>query len=285
MRFTKLQGTGNDFVLIDGSNLSSDYSRLAMAMCDRHFGVGADGLLVLLPSDRADFQMRMFNPDGSEAQACGNGFRCLAKYVYDNGLVGSGADEITIETMTGIRKARLYKSGDKLTKIQVNMGTPKFGAKDIPVIVDRGLVDIKPILDYPVNIEGRKLLLSFVSMGNPHAVYFSEQPVAEFPLFELGPKAEHAEIFPERVNFEVARVLSRGRIEARVWERGAGATLACGSGACAIGVIAQLRGYVDRKVEIKLPGGELEVEWDGVGEVYLSGPAEVVFTGEWLGEV
>ncbi len=287
MEFTKLQGAGNDFILIEGRNVSLDYSKLARIMCDRHFGIGADGLLELLPSDTAEFRMRMFNPNGSEAEACGNGLRCLARYVYDRGLVESSVEAITIETMAGIRKVKLYKAGGELAKIQVNMGTPRFRAEDIPVILGsgEGTVDIKPILDYPVTVEDIELRLNFVSMGNPHAVYFSSEPVSDFPLFQLGPKVEHLKIFPERVNFGVAHVLNRHQIEARVWERGAGGTLACGSGACAIGIIAQLHGYVDHNVEIKMPGGGLEIEWDGVGEVFLSGPAKVVFTGKWLGEV
>jgi len=283
MEFTKLQGAGNDFVLIEDDGLNLDYSKLARAICDRHFGVGADGLLVLLPARTADFRMRMFNPDGSEAEACGNGLRCFIRYVGEKGMVGNEVGEVTVETMAGVRKAKVFSKEGRLTEIQVSMGTPKFAAEDIPVILEgeEGLVDIKPILDYPITVGDRKLRLSFVSMGNPHAVYFTNEPVSDFPLSRLGAEVERFKIFPARVNFEVAQVLNRRQVEAVVWERGAGMTLACGSGACAIGVIAQVRGYVDRKVEIKLPGGNLEVEWDGEGEVFLSGPAEIVFTGKW----
>ena len=284
MKLTKMQGAGNDFILVETSSAPRDWPQAAVAMCDRHFGIGADGLLLLLPSDRADFRMRMFNPDGSEAEACGNGLRCLAKYVLDKGLASAEAQEISIETMSGIRRVKFHYEGSKTVRIQVSMGEPKFGAKDIPVAIEAGkgsLLDIKPILDYPVTIDSRQLLLDFVSMGNPHAVYFCQQPVSDFPLDQLGPKVEQHKLFPNRVNFEVARVISRQRIEARVWERGVGETLACGSGACAVAVAAQLHGYIDNKVNIKLPGGVLNVEWDGVGEVFLSGPTEVVFTGEW----
>ncbi len=285
MNFTKMQGAGNDFILVEAGDAPRDWPQTAIAMCDRHFGVGADGLLLVLPSsDTADFRMRMFNPDGSEAEACGNGLRCLAKYVLERGLANAEAQEILVETVSGTRKARLHKAEGKVVRIRVSMGKPKFEAKDIPVRIgpDEGdLFDIKPILSYPVTVESRKLLLDFVSMGNPHAVYFWQQPVSDFPLARLGPKVERHKLFPNRVNFEVARVINRQQIEARVWERGAGETLACGSGACAIAVAAQLRGYIDNKVDIKLPEGILDVEWDGVGEVYLSGPAEVVFTGEW----
>ena len=281
-----MQGAGNDFILVEAGSISRNWSQVAMAMCDRHYGIGGDGLLLLLPSVIADLRMRIFNPDGSEAEACGNGLRCLAKYVAERGLVGSEAEEMSAETEAGIRKIRFLRAWSKLIGIQIGMGTPEFGAKDIPVLIEPGgeLVDIKPILDYPLAIEGRELLLSFVSMGNPHAVYFEQHPVSDFPLSQLGPKVEQHQIFPNRVNFEVARVVNRQQIEARVWERGAGETLACGSGACAIAVAAYLHGYVSDKVDIILPGGILEVEWDGAGEVFLSGPAEIVFTGEWPNE-
>jgi len=303
MNFIKMQGAGNDFILVETSDGDRDWPQTAVAICDRHFGIGADGLLLLLPSDVADFRMRVFNPDGSEAEACGNGLRCLIKYVVDRELVNTGVNEISVETMSGVRKARLHygakfeqqntkggevdkqphKAEGKLTKIQVGMGKPKFGAKNIPVVIERSqnLVDIKSMLSYPVTIEGRELLLDFISIGNPHAVYFWQQPVSNFPLSQLGPKVEQLALFPNGINFEVARVVSRQQIEVRVWERGVGETLACGSGACAIAVAAQLRGYTSSRVGVKLPGGMLDVEWDGVGEVFLSGPAEVVFTGEW----
>lgn len=284
MNFTKLQAAGNDFVLVETSNMERNWSPVAMAICDRHFGVGADGLLLLLPSDTADFGMRIFNPDGSEAEACGNGLTCLAKYVVNRGLADIGAQEILVETIAGTRKAKIYRARGKLAKIQVSMGTPKLRAKDIPVVIDesdRGLVDIKSMLSYTVTIDDRELKLNFVSIGNPHAVYFCQQPVSDFQLSQIGPKVEHLSTFPNRINFEVANVVNRRQIEARVWERGVGETLACGSGACAVAVAAQLRGYIDNKVDIKLPGGILEVEWDGVGEIFLSTPAEIVFSGEW----
>ncbi len=290
MNFTKLQGAGNDFILVETKDTERDWPQTARTMCDRHFGIGADGLLLLLASDIADFQMRMFNPDGLEAEACGNGLRCLAKYIVDRSLQAGKSEEalplqnqILIETIAGIRMVRLNKIGES-TKIQVSMGTPKFGASDIPVVIKPGkgdLVDIKPILSYSVVIDGKELRLNFVSMGNPHAVYFWQQPVADFPLSQIGPKVEHLAIFPNRVNFEVANVVNRQQIEARVWERGAGETLACGTGACAVAVAAQLYGFVDKKVDLKLPGGILQAEWDKVGEVFLSGPAEIVFTGDW----
>ena len=265
MKFTKLQGAGNDFILVEANEAQRDWSKLAAAICDRHFGVGADGLLLISPSKVADFKMRVFDPDGSEARACGNGLRCLAKYAFKKGRT---ARQLTVETIAGIRKIELQGRGSQLDSIKVGMGEPRFKASDIPVVIEPGkkLVDIKSMLGYPVTVEGIELLLNLVSMGNPHAVYFWQRPVADFPLSQLGPKVEDLSIFPDRVNFEVARVVNQKQIEVRVWERGVGETLACGSGACAITVAAQLYGYIGKKVDIKLPGGTLVVEWDGTGD-------------------
>jgi diaminopimelate epimerase len=229
--------------------------------------------------------MRLFNSDGSEAEISGNGLRCFAKYVIDRQIVPG--TNLTVETMAGIRNIQTSMSQGKVSHAKVNMGKPRFKAEDIPVLIDkprksRGEVDIISILDYPLNVRGKKLALSFVSMGNPHAVSFLSRPVADFPLSEIGPQVENHPIFPERVNFEIARVLNRNKIEARVWERGAGETLSCGSGACAIAAIAKLKGYTDNEVDITLTGGNLTINMDGVGELYLSGPVEEVFTGEWL---
>ena len=284
MNFTKMHGAGNDFILVETNDTQRNWSKLAIAMCDRHFGIGGDGLILVMPSDKADARMREFNPDGSEAEACGNGIRCLARFVFEKGLVGPQAEQISVETLVGIRKLKLLKKGNKLMSIQAAMGKPAFGAHDIPVLLEQGsqkIVYIKLMLSYPVTVEGTDLLLNFVSMGNPHAVFFQQSPIADFPLTQLGPKVEHLSIFPRRTNFEVARIINRKQIEVRVWERGAGETLACGSGACAVVVAAQLYGYADKKVDIKLPGGTLQIEWDGAGEVLMSGPAERVFTGEW----
>jgi diaminopimelate epimerase len=283
MRFTKMQGAGNDYVLVETSDIQRDWSKMAMAVCERHYGIGADSLLLLMPSSKADFRMRIFDTDGSEAEACGNGIRCLARYAFEKGLIDKDADQIKVETIAGIRTLKLGKENGRLSKIQADMGKPLFRPEEIPVSIKNGekkLVDIKPI-SYKLTVNGKELTLNLISMGNPHAVYFWEHPVADFPLSELGPKIENDEIFPNRVNFEVARVINRQEIEARVWERGVGETLACGSGACAIIVAAQLLGYADNKIDVKLPGGTLGVEWNGRGEVLLSGPAEIVFTGEW----
>jgi diaminopimelate epimerase len=287
MKFSKLQATGNDFILMDARTMGGEWSKLARAMCDRHFGIGADGLILVQDSTTADLKMRIFNSDGSEAEVSGNGLRCFARYAIEKGLSGKMSLQmeqsnrsLTIDTLSGVRKVKAYMSGNKVNRIEVNMGLPQFQPEQIPVKVK---VDIIPILGYPLAINGKELTLALLSMGNPHAVSFLSQPTADFHLVEIGPKVERHPMFPHRTNFEVARVLSRGKIEARVWERGVGETLACGSGACAIAVAAQLLDHVELQVDIILKGGVLTVSWDRVGEVLLAGPVEEVFTGEWLG--
>ena len=277
MNFIKLQATGNDFVLIDGRSMKQlDWSALAKAMCHRHYGVGADGILLILPSKKADFYMRMFNPDGSEAEACGNGLRCAARYAKDNGL--AKGLEIKIETSVGMKTAQIEDS----KSIQVAMGKPELKPSSIPVIVNRkGIPEASLVIDYPLTIGKMKLKITCVSMGNPHAVCFLKQPVADFPLAEVGPKVEHHFMFPNRVNFEIVNVTSRKKLKARVWERGAEETLSCGTGACAIAIAARLKKLTDNPVDIVLPGGTLTVDWDGKGEVFLSGLTEVVFEGKW----
>jgi diaminopimelate epimerase len=281
MRFSKLQATGNDFILIDAAALrvmpseAQDLANLARDLCRHHFGIGADGLILVQDSELADVKMRVLNPDGSEVEACGNGLRCFVKYVIENGIVDK--IDLDIETLAGMRKAKARMSGEQVSEVQVSMGMPQFKPEEIPI---NAQVDITPILDYPLAIGERTLALSILSMGNPHAISFLSEPVAGFPLADVGAKVEWYAMFPHRTNFEIARVLSNGKIEARVWERGVGETLACGSGACAITVAAQLLGYADRQVEIGFPGGDVTVFWDGVGEVLLSGPVKEVFRGE-----
>lgn len=281
--FTKLQSAGNDFVLIDKTDGIEDLGRFAIKVCNRRFGIGADGLLVLTREASADAGMRIFNPDGSEAEACGNGLRCLVKYGADNGILKS--NPASIKTIAGTRRALIVSTGPDGTEIEASMGEPEFQADRIPVVADNGrqgrTLDIKLSTGFPLKAGGRQLSLSFVSMGNPHAVHFIKQPVAGFPLCRIGPEVETAAIFPARTNFEVVRVLNRTRVEARVWERGAGDTLACGSGACAIGVVAQTLDLVDNPVKVNLPGGVLEVRWEKPGEVYLRGVARTVFRGEF----
>jgi len=276
VEFAKLQGTGNDFVLIDAHELDLDWPILAAQMCDRHFGVGADGLLLVLPSNTADLRLSMFNPDGSEAEACGNGLRCFARYARERGL--AKADEFVVETMAGTRAVRIRDRH----RIQVAMGRPELNPSAIPIALDgHGKSDATPVLDHPLLVGNTRLSIGCVSMGNPHAVCFLDDPVADFALAEVGPRVEHHHMFPNRVNFEVANIITRREIRARVWERGAGETLACGSGACAIAVVARLKDLGEPSIDIHMPGGILTVDWDGSGEVLLSGPAELVFAGTW----
>ena len=276
MDFVKMQATGNDFVLLDARGLDADWPALSRAISDRHFGVGADGLLLYTRSDAGELRLRMLNPDGSEAEACGNGLRCFARYAVETGLA-SGPD-ITILTMAGPRSASVSAEHT----VKVAMGTPELRPSAIPVVLqcdERN--EAGPVIDYPLAVDGSDLRVTFVSIGNPHAVHFAEQPVAGFPLDSIGPAVEHHAMFPQRVNFEVANVIGRHSIKARVWERGVRETLSCGTGACAIAVALRLKGIAESPVSIELPGGTVNVEWDGQGEVLLSGPAEVVFKGEW----
>jgi len=276
MDFTKLHGTGNDFVLVDARNLDRNWASLAVNMCRRHYGIGADGLLLVLPSQVASLRLRMFNPDGSEAEACGNGFRCFARYVTDAGLVDKA--EFSVETMAGTRTVQIQPE----RVVRVSMGNPVFDPSAIPVKAQQpDKCSTPPLMSYSITAGGNIFTVSCVSMGNPHAVCFLDQPVSGFPLTEIGPIVEHLPIFPNRTNFEVANIISRNKINARTWERGAGETLCCGSGACATGVAAIIKGYCDNSVDIAVPGGTVNVAWDTKEEVFLSGPAEPVFTGIW----
>jgi diaminopimelate epimerase len=279
MKFVKMHGTGNDFVLLEAQGNERDWPRLAQAACDRHFGVGADGLILVLPSVRADVRMRIFNPDGSEAEMCGNGLRCIVKYAVEGGLARPRAGRIDVETPAGVLAAQTFGDGRTVERVRVSMGVPRFAPAEIPVLIEAE----PPILNLPLEVAGRALRLTCLSMGNPHAVHFLDEPVAAFPLDEIGPLVERRPLFPQRINFEVACVQATDRIEARVWERGVGPTLACGTGASATVVAARLQGLVGERVDITLPGGTLLIEWDGRGEVHLTGPAERVFSGEWEG--
>ncbi len=279
-----MHGAGNDFVMVDGRQMQCDWSKLAITVLNRHLGIGADSLIVLLPSKKADFGMRTWDTDGSEAETCGNGIRCLARYVLEKGLVSPAVEEMTIETVATINKVKLERKSGQVVKFWANMGKPRLAAAQIPVDIKAGqgrVVDIKSMLAYKDTVGGMALTLNLVSMGNPHAVHFLDTPVADFPLSKIGPLVENLPIFPQRVNFEVARVLDKSHIEARVWERGVGETLACGSGTCAITVASKLNGYTESKVDVKLPGGVLNAEWNGNGEVVLGGPAVVVYEGKW----
>ncbi len=266
------------FVLLEARDDEEDWPRLAQAMCDRHFGVGADGLILVLPSSRADVRMRMFNPDGSEAEMCGNGIRCLAKFAAERGIATPRDGVLLVDTLAGLLRCEVSGTDGHVERVRASMGRPRLAPNEIPVLAESS----GPLLDLPIHVEGGDFRVTCVSMGNPHAVHFQDEPVAAVDLEHIGPRVEHHPAFPRRVNFEIVNVLGRDRLRMRVWERGAGITLACGTGACATAVAARLRGLVDDVVEVELPGGTVRIEWDGTGDVFLSGPAEDVFEGRWL---
>ena len=278
MRFAKYHGAGNDFILVDGNGPDRDWSALAIAICERNFGAGADGLILALPSvNDAHARMRLFNADGSEAEMSGNGVRCFAKYVVETGLAKPDGDTLRVETGAGGIVLQLQRRGSEVVGATVDMGPPRFRPDEIPVAVER----TPPVLDLPIAVDGRDYAVSCVSMGNPHAVHFVDSAVAGFPLVEVGPKVEHHALFPARVNFEVAQVIDRSHIVSRTWERGVGETQACGTGASAIMVSARLHGWVDDLVEVEEPGGILTLRWNGAGNVFLTGPAAFVYSGDW----
>ena len=275
MKFTKMQGCGNDYIYINClEERVDDPNALAEKLSERHFGIGSDGLILIKPSDVADFEMDMYNADGSQGAMCGNGIRCVGKYVYDNGLTDK--TEIRVNTKSGIKDLHLSVKDGEVDCVRVNMGSPELDVKKIPVTFDG-----EEAIDAPILIAGREYRFTGVSMGNPHAVVFVDD-VENFPLSKIGPLFERHAIFPDRVNAEFIRAIDDHTIEMRVWERGAGETLACGTGACAATVAAILNKKVsDGPVSVKLRGGELTIEWDREkNEVYLTGPADVSFTGE-----
>jgi diaminopimelate epimerase len=283
MKFTKMHGAGNDYIYIDARDRDEDWVQLSRSMSDRHYGIGGDGIILILESQVADLKMRMFNADGSEGEMCGNGIRCFAKYAIERGIAQPSKDGLKVETLAGVRTVVPFYQENRVSGARVSMGVPRLSPEDLPVSLDPSLGYLRgPVLNYLFQVDGIKLPLTFVSMGNPHAVTFMSQLVREFPLHSIGPKVERHPMFPRRVNFEIVNDSGPNRFTARVWERGSGETMACGTGACAIAVAARLLGLSQgNKVDIKLPGGILTIEWDGEGEVFLEGPAEEVFSGEW----
>ncbi len=275
--FTKMHGAGNDYVYIDARGRERDWPALAVAMSDRHTGVGSDGIILMADSDRADLRMRMYNADGSQGEMCGNGIRCLVKFALDRRMVPCDASPVAVETLAGVRQVTPVWDDGRMVGASVTMGEPRLRPQDVPVAAPGS----GPVMDHPLRVNGYDLSISCVSMGNPHAVAFLREPIDEFPLHEVGPVIERHELFPERVNFEIVNLESRSRLRARVWERGSGLTMACGSGASALAVAARLHGYVDDEVTVSLPGGDLAVSWAGRGEVVLEGPVQEVFQGEW----
>jgi len=270
--FVNMHGAGNDYIYIDlmKNKYDVDFSRLATYIADRHFGVGGDGLVLIMKGSKADYRMRMFNLDGSEAEMCGNAIRCVAKYLFDYGY--KEGDEVDIETLAGIKKLKVLElDGEgKVKKVRVNMGRPTLEGEKIPINIDGAPVVDVEILGY----QG-----TAVSMGNPHIVFFVDE-ISDKMVLQDGPEIEKHKLFPKKTNVEFVKVLDKQNLEMRVWERGSGETLACGTGACATGVAAVLNGLTERKVNVHALGGILTVEWDeNSGEVFLSGPAEEVFKG------
>ena len=296
-----MHGVGNDYVLLDSRQQTQDWSALARTLCDRHYGVGSDGLLLVASSSVADIRMRMFNPDGSEAEMCGNGIRCFAKYVLERKIARVSEGPLHVETGNGILNVLPLSDNGRINRARVQMGVPRFHAADIPIRIPEGehglQVDVRSlniadalkseldvgqlVVGYPVDVDGQRFRVTCVSMGNPHAVAFIDEPVDRVPLHQLGPSMEHHPLFPKRVNFQIVNVEGRGSLKARTWERGAGLTLASGTGACAIHAVAHLLGLVDDTTQVHMPGGVLALTWPGSGQMTMEGPAEEVFEGEW----
>lgn len=274
MKFTKMHGIGNDYVYVNCFNETiKDPSAVSKYVSDRHFGVGSDGLILIKPSKVADFQMDMYNADGSQGEMCGNGIRCVAKYVYDYGLTDK--TNISVETLAGIKHLDLTIENGKVALVKVNMGSPELVPEKIPVVAEG-----ERAIDVPLEVKGKTYQMNGVSMGNPHCVIFMEEDVRKLDLESMGPDFENHKRFPKRINTEFVNVLDENTLRMRVWERGSGETLACGTGACATAVAAILNGLVQKEVTVKLLGGDLKIQWNGSdAPVYMTGPATTVFDG------
>ncbi|MEE3393218.1 MAG: diaminopimelate epimerase [Lachnospiraceae bacterium] len=280
VNFTKMHGCGNDYVYVNMfEEKISDPAKFAVKISDRHFGIGSDGLILIAPSDKADFRMIMYNADGSEGQMCGNGIRCVAKYVYDRGMTDS--DTISIETGAGIKTLKLFTSDGKVDRVTVDMGAPILTPKDIPVMHDGDRM-----VGVPVQVLGSEYKITAVSMGNPHSVIFTDEAsalpdrVKDIKLIEIGPAFENLPIFPERVNTEFVEVLNEREVNMRVWERGSGETLACGTGTCAVLAACILNKRTGDDINVNLLGGKLNVRFDReTGHIFMTGPAQTVFSG------
>ncbi len=283
MKFTKMHGCGNDYIYVNGftENLSlEEKPELIRRMSDRHFGVGSDGVIFINPSQEADFEMEMWNADGSRGEMCGNGIRCVAKYVYDKGMTKK--TDISVISAGKIKYLKLQVKDNRVESVRVNMGQPVLEPEEIPVL-PQGEEKWKSdrVVNEAISVEGKEYRMTCVSMGNPHAVIFAED-VAGMKLEEIGPCFENHRRFPRRINTEFVRVIDRNNIEMRVWERGSGETLACGTGACAALCACVLNGLTDEAVTVKLLGGKLFIEWNRKENlIYMMGPAETVFDGEW----
>ena len=277
MKFTKMHGIGNDYVYVNCFKEEIENpSELARFVSNRNFGVGSDGLILIRPSEKADFQMDMYNSDGSQAEMCGNGIRCVGKYVYDYGLTDK--TQITVDTLAGIKYLDLTVEDGKVSKIRVNMGEPILKPELVPVISPED-----PAVDIPIEVKGKKYNMTCVSMGNPHAVIFMDH-VKDLDIEVIGPYFENHTCFPKRTNTEFVEILDRNTVNMRVWEQGAGETLACGTGACATAVACVLNDKTEDKITVHLLGGDLQIEWDReTNQIYMTGPATTVFDGELLG--
>ena len=274
MKFTKMHGLGNDYVYVNCfQEKIENPSKVAKYVSDRHFGIGSDGLIMINPSEVADFEMEMYNADGSRGEMCGNGIRCVAKYVYDYGLTDKTS--ISVETLGGIKYLDLTVKDGKVIMVKVDMGTPILKTELIPIVADGDMVVNEPII-----VDRTEYRMTGVSMGNPHAVIYMDN-IKDLNLDQLGPKFENHERFPKRINTEFVKFIDRHTLEMRVWERGSGETMACGTGACAVAVASILNGLTEEKVTVKLLGGDLQIEWDREEDkVYMTGPATTVFDGE-----
>ena len=277
MLFSKMHGLGNDFIVIDARGKEDiDYNSLAKRMCHRHIGVGADGLLLVLDSKLADIMMRIINSDGSEAEMCGNGIRCFSKYVFERGIVKK--DKFKVETLAGIIEPELILNEYGLVeKVKVNMGKPSFKRKDIPMQGDPE----SDAINTSIEVDGKEYKITSLLMGVPHTVLFVDD-VEKVDIYTLGPKIEKHEVFPRKTNVNFVQVIDKNNIKVRTWERGAGATYACGTGSCASVIASNLNGYTERKANVHLYFGTLEIEWQDSGTVFMTGPAEEVFVGEYL---
>ncbi len=275
MKFTKMHGIGNDYVYVNCfEETVENPSEVAVKISDRHFGVGSDGLILIKPSKVADFEMAMYNADGSRGEMCGNGIRCVAKYVYDRGLTDKTS--LSIETLAGIKYIDLTVENGKVSLVRVNMGAPELLAEKIPVISDT-----KEVIAQPLLVDGKTYDVTCVSMGNPHCITFMEEDVRTLDLTAIGPAFENHEKFPNRINTEFVNVLDKKTLRMRVWERGSGETLACGTGACATAVAAIVNGLTEEEVTVELLGGNLQIRWDREQNlVFMTGPATIVFDGE-----
>ena len=276
MLFTKVHGLGNDFILVNAGiaeRFPDDYATLAKEMCDRKFGIGADGLVLLLDSGVADVRMRIINSDGSEAEMCGNAIRCVAKYLYEHNIVRK--EEIKVETLAGIIVPQVMQRNGVVEAIKVDMGEPRLQREEIPMLGETGRV-----INDPLEVAGQNFYITAVSMGNPHCIIFVED-LAAVPLELIGPRIEQHVAFPKKTNVEFVQVLNPQEVRMLVWERGAGPTMACGTGACAVAVAGVLNGLTEKQVTVHLPGGPLQIEWADNGKLYMTGPAVEVFQGEY----